>query len=130
MASADKTFSEFVTRNAGKLNEVREILTQDEVIDVESRDIDRKPYSTFPPSTSCAVTLVSEIQVADYGPVITEDTALCFAVSQTLTSNSSGSGSGPKVHLNLKTSTLISRRACWRIFFCVSSRDVEASIAC
>jgi inosine/xanthosine triphosphate pyrophosphatase family protein len=38
----------FATGNAGKLDEVREILAQGEAIDIESRDIDRKPYSTSP----------------------------------------------------------------------------------
>ena len=42
----------FVTGNAGKLNEVREILAQGEAIDIESRDLDCEPYST-PPAT-CA----------------------------------------------------------------------------
>jgi inosine/xanthosine triphosphate pyrophosphatase family protein len=38
----------FVTGNAGKLNEVREILAQDnsKAIDIISCDLDREPYST------------------------------------------------------------------------------------
>lgn len=44
----------FVTGNAGKLSEVREILAQGEAIDIESRDLDCKPLSTWLPSVSCA----------------------------------------------------------------------------
>ena len=54
----------FVTGNAGKLSEVREILAQGEAIDIESRDLDCKPLSTSP-SISCANGLwciVPEIQ--------------------------------------------------------------------
>ncbi|KAI9447717.1 Ham1-like protein [Lactarius indigo] len=84
----------FVTGNAGKLNEVREILAQGEAIDIESRDLDRESSPPSQLALTGAGTLVPEIQGTTQeialekcrraaevigGPVITEDTALCFA---------------------------------------------------
>lgn len=41
----------FVTGNAGKLREVREILAQSTPIEVESRDLDREWSGTITPRT-------------------------------------------------------------------------------
>ncbi|KAH9173353.1 Ham1-like protein [Lactarius sanguifluus] len=67
----------FVTGNAGKLNEVREILAQGEAIDIESRDLDLPEIQ----GTTQEIALEKCRRAAEVigGPVITEDTALCFA---------------------------------------------------
>jgi inosine/xanthosine triphosphate pyrophosphatase family protein len=67
VAALTKKFSSwghivFVTGNAGKLNEVREILAQGEAIDIESRDLDCEPLSSWQgaPPVSC-LTCANEI---------------------------------------------------------------------
>ncbi|KAH9062269.1 Ham1-like protein [Lactarius vividus] len=73
----------FVTGNAGKLNEVREILAQGEAIDIESRDLDLPEIQgttqeiALEKCRRAAEVSVWVLQIG--GPVITEDTALCFA---------------------------------------------------
>ncbi|KAH9042875.1 inosine triphosphate pyrophosphatase-like protein [Lactarius hengduanensis] len=62
----------FVTGNAWKLDEVREILAQGEAIDIESRDLDWNDAGDSHRKCRRAAEIVG-------GPVITEDTALCFA---------------------------------------------------
>ncbi|KAH9030106.1 Ham1-like protein [Lactarius pseudohatsudake] len=66
----------FVTGNAGKLQEVREILAQGEAIDIESRDLDLPEIQ----GTTQEIALEKCRRAAEVigGPVITEDTALCF----------------------------------------------------
>jgi inosine triphosphate pyrophosphatase len=67
----------FATGNAGKLDEVREILAQGEAIDIESRDIDLPEIQ----GTTQEIAIEKCRRAAELigGPVITEDTALCFA---------------------------------------------------
>jgi len=67
----------FVTGNAGKLNEVREILAQGKAIDIESRDLDLPEIQ----GTTQEIAIEKCRRAAEIigGPVITEDTALCFA---------------------------------------------------
>ncbi|KAH9071592.1 Ham1-like protein [Lactarius deliciosus] len=67
----------FVTGNARKLIEVREILAQGEAIDIESRDLDLPEIQ----GTTQEIALEKCRRAAEVigGPVITEDTALCFA---------------------------------------------------
>jgi len=67
----------FVTGNAGKLKEVREILAQGKPIDIESRDLDLPEIQ----GTTQEVAIEKCRRAAELigGPVITEDTALCFA---------------------------------------------------
>ncbi|KAI0273160.1 Ham1-like protein [Russula aff. rugulosa BPL654] len=67
----------FVTGNAGKLREVREILAQGAPIDIESRDLDLPEIQ----GTTQQVATEKCRRAAELigGPVITEDTALCFA---------------------------------------------------
>ncbi|KAH9173348.1 Ham1-like protein [Lactarius sanguifluus] len=67
----------FVTGNAGKLDEVREILAQGEAIDIESRDFDLPEIQ----GTTREIAIEKCRRAAEIvgGPVITEDTALCFA---------------------------------------------------
>jgi len=67
----------FVTGNAGKLNEVREILAQGEAIDIDSRDLDLPEIQ----GTTQEIAIEKCRRAAEIigGPVITEDTALCFA---------------------------------------------------
>ncbi|KAI9508131.1 Ham1-like protein [Russula earlei] len=71
--------SVFVTGNAGKLREVREILAQPEgaPIDIESRDLDLPEIQ----GTTQEIATEKCRRAAELigGPVITEDTALCFA---------------------------------------------------
>ncbi|KAI0306873.1 Ham1-like protein [Multifurca ochricompacta] len=66
----------FVTGNAGKLKEVREILAQGEPIDIESRNLDLPEIQ----GTTQEVAIEKCRRAAELigGPVITEDTALCF----------------------------------------------------
>ncbi|KAI0248826.1 Ham1-like protein [Lactifluus subvellereus] len=67
----------FVTGNAGKLKEVREILAQGKPVDIESRDLDLPEIQ----GTTQEVAIEKCRRAAELigGPVITEDTALCFA---------------------------------------------------
>ncbi|KAI9467323.1 Ham1-like protein [Lactarius psammicola] len=67
----------FVTGNARKLDEVREILAQGEAIDIESRDLDLPEIQ----GTTQEIAIEKCRRAAEIigGPVITEDTALCFA---------------------------------------------------
>ncbi|KAH9016057.1 Ham1-like protein [Lactarius hengduanensis] len=67
----------FVTGNAWKLDEVREILAQGEAIDIESRDLDLPEIQ----GTTQEIAIEKCRRAAEIvgGPVITEDTALCFA---------------------------------------------------
>lgn len=67
----------FVTGNAGKLREVREILAQGTPIEIESRDLDLPEIQ----GTTQEVAMEKCRRAAELigGPVITEDTALCFA---------------------------------------------------
>ncbi|KAH9062276.1 Ham1-like protein [Lactarius vividus] len=66
----------FVTGNAWKLDEVREILAQGEAIDIESRDLDLPEIQ----GTTREIAIEKCRRAAEIigGPVITEDTALCF----------------------------------------------------
>ncbi|KAN0126559.1 Inosine triphosphate pyrophosphatase-like protein [Russula decolorans] len=67
----------FVTGNPGKLREVREILAQGPPIEIESRDLDLPEIQ----GTTQEVATEKCRRAAELtgGPVITEDTALCFA---------------------------------------------------
>jgi len=67
----------FVTGNAGKLKEVREILADGAPIEVESRDLDLPEIQ----GTTQEIAMEKCRRAAELigGPVITEDTALCFA---------------------------------------------------
>jgi len=67
----------FVTGNAGKLREVREILAQGTPVEMESRDLDLPEIQ----GTTQQVATEKCRRAAELigGPVITEDTALCFA---------------------------------------------------
>ncbi|KAF8270938.1 inosine triphosphate pyrophosphatase-like protein [Lactarius quietus] len=70
----------FVTGNAGKFNEVREILAQGAqgaAIDIESRDLDLPEIQ----GTTQEIAVEKCRRAAELigGPVITEDTSLCFA---------------------------------------------------
>ncbi|KAH9960433.1 Ham1-like protein [Russula dissimulans] len=67
----------FVTGNAGKLKEVREILAQGTPLDIESRDLDLPEIQ----GTTQEIATEKCRRAAELigGPVITEDTALCLA---------------------------------------------------
>ncbi|KAI9467325.1 Ham1-like protein [Lactarius psammicola] len=67
----------FVTGSAGKLDEVREILAQGEAIDIESCNLDLPEIQ----GTTQEIAIDKCRRAAELigGPVITEDTALCFA---------------------------------------------------
>ncbi|KAI0265063.1 Ham1-like protein [Gloeopeniophorella convolvens] len=67
----------FVTGNAGKLREVRQILAQGTPIDIDSRELDLPEIQ----GTTREVATEKCRRAAELigGPVITEDTALCFA---------------------------------------------------
>lgn len=67
----------FVTGNAGKLREVREILAQGTPIEIESRDLDLPEIQ----GTTQEIATEKCRRAAELigGPVITEDTALSFA---------------------------------------------------
>ncbi|KAH9983194.1 inosine triphosphate pyrophosphatase-like protein [Russula compacta] len=67
----------FVTGNAGKLKEVSEILAQGTPIEIESRDLDLPEIQ----GTTQEIAAEKCRRAAELigAPVITEDTALCFA---------------------------------------------------
>ncbi|KAH9998287.1 Ham1-like protein [Russula vinacea] len=68
----------FVTGNAGKLREVREILAQGTTpVEIESRDLDLPEIQGTTQEVATEKCRRAAEQIG--GPVITEDTALCFA---------------------------------------------------
>jgi inosine triphosphate pyrophosphatase len=79
---ATKTSLVFVTGNPNKLQEVRTILSGVDCLDVEAREIDLPEFQGEPDDIAREKCRLAAKEVN--GPVITEDTCLCFNALQGL----------------------------------------------